>query len=136
MAKLTAKQRASLYKGYAALIAEAQAAGEAALAAATPVPMIVTQHANPLNDASPVTRAYYVEGGTCGFAWVSVFPGGSSFARWARKNAGFASSTSMGTYLWVRQGGQSMDRKEAYARAYVKVLQAAGIQAYLGSRMD
>ena len=41
-----------------------------------------------------------------------------------------------GLSVWVSEGGQSMERKEAYARAYADVLRAAGIEAYAGSRMD
>ena len=41
-----------------------------------------------------------------------------------------------GLHFWVGLFNQSMTRKEAYASAFAKVLNEAGIQAYADSRMD
>lgn len=121
----------------AALHAKAHAAGRAAGEAATPTPMVVVQRENPLDDTSPVVKTYApVADGLCGFAWIRIRPGNSSYARWAKKTLGAHSGYYGGTEIWVDGFGQSVARKEAYARAYAEVLQAAGISAYPDSRLD
>ena len=121
---------------HAIIWSEASAAGNAALAAATPSPMVVEQHASVLDDASPVVQRYVVEGGVCGFAWVHISPGTHSFARWAKKLGIGHKAYYGGLDLWVHEGGQSMERKMAWASAAATVLKAYGIPASTGSRMD
>lgn len=123
-------------KDCAALFAKADAAGKAAAVANVPTPMIVSEHANPLNDASPVKNSWFVADGACGFAWVIVRPGNCSFANWLKKNAGARPAYYGGTEYWIRDYGQSVERKEAYARAFAKVVSEAGIKAYADSRLD
>ena len=41
-----------------------------------------------------------------------------------------------GWYVSVREFGQSMTRKEAYAEAFAKVLTEEGMSCYVDSRMD
>jgi hypothetical protein len=41
-----------------------------------------------------------------------------------------------GLMIWVSEGNQSYDRKRAYAEAYARVLNEAGIKAYANSRLD
>lgn len=116
---------------------KAHAAGCAAAEANVPVPMIVQERASPLNDNSPVTRSWHVSEGVCGFAWITVKPGTSSFARWLVKNDLARSAYEGGVSIWVSSYGQSMERKEAYAHAFAKVLRENGIsRAWAGSRMD
>jgi len=129
---------------WAKLYADADAAGRKAADAATPVPMLVGTPKNML--ASLVGRddggfdekepVYYVSDGVCGFAWVLVRPGNSSFARWLAKTDKGSAAYGGGVSIWVSGYGQSMQRKEAYAGAFAKVLQDAGITAYSQSRMD
>lgn len=119
-----------------ALFGKAHAAGNAAAAALIPVPMIVAEHASPLDDASPVVQSWQVEGGVCGFAWVTISPGTSKAARFAKEHYGARKGYYGGMELRVSQFGQSMQKKEAYAGAFAAVLSAAGITAYSGSRMD
>lgn len=118
------------------LWAKADAAGKEAAEKCVPTPMVVTQHANPLDDGSPVTKAWHVPQGVCGFAWVNINPGNCSFALWAKKELGAHKSYRRGVDIWVSAYGQSMELKEAYARGVAKTLQAAGIRAYASSRMD
>ena len=127
-----------------ALWRKAVAAGDAALAACTPTPMIVTEHANPLDDNSAPVKKWFVSGGVCGFAEVRVpYKGkGITFIN-AMKKAGMAGERKAwskhyhgGYYYWVSVGGQSMQLKEAWARAAAEVLCAAGIDAWMTSRMD
>jgi hypothetical protein len=98
--------------------------------------MIVTQHADPMDDNSPVKKEWFVADGVCGFAWITVHPANCSFAIWAKKNDGWRAAYGGGMQKWVSQFNQSMQRKEAYAAAYAGVLASHGIKAYSGSRMD
>ena len=41
-----------------------------------------------------------------------------------------------GWYVSVREFGQSLTRKEAYAEAFAKVLSEVGMRCYVDSRMD
>jgi hypothetical protein len=119
------------------VFAMAERAGRAAGDTVVPVPMHVVEHANPLDDASPVVRRYApVLDGVCGFAWITIHPGGSPAARYAKKFLGAKAAYGGGTQIWVRSYNQSMTRKSAYATAFAKVLTDNGITAYAGERMD
>lgn len=118
------------------LFDRAHAAGMAALKSHTPRPMTVVGHTNPLDDSSPVREAWHVSEGVCGFAWVVIHPGNCSFACWLRKNKIGHKHYYGGWEIWVSEGGQSMERKQAYAQAFAEVVKTAGIKAYTGSRMD
>lgn len=131
-----ADERVARGKGHADLYDKAHAAGVLAAGAKIPIPMIVQQHANPLNDNSPVTQQWQVDGGVCGFAWITVRPGNSSFALWLKKNKDASKSYRGGMEIWVSAYCQSMERKEAYAQAFTDILREAGLNAYAGSRMD
>lgn len=116
---------------------DAHVAGMIAAGAMTPTPMIVEQHANMLDDASPVVKSWTVLDGACGFAWVIVKPGNSPFANWAKKYKGAKKDYYGGVRVkWVSEFNQSIARKEAYAGAFAKVLSDAGIKAYANSRLD
>ncbi len=81
-----------------------------------PTPMIVEQHLNSFDDGSPVVQSWKVDGGVCGFAWVSIKPGTSKFARWLKENEiGQTDSYRGGVCIWVHDFGQSMECKEKYA---------------------
>ena len=121
----------------AELFAQADAAGKRAADACVPVPMTVIERANPFDDTSAIVREYApVNDGVCGFAWVTVRPGTSSFARYLTRAHGARKDYYGGTAYWVSAYNQSMERKYAYARAFADVLSASGINAYPNSRMD
>lgn len=130
---------------------EAVEAGMKALNECTPIPMVVEQHVNVLDDNSPVTKAYYVEGGVCGFAEIrfkATTPENRKFLngckkaglagedKFENKNVVWTKSYQGGFSYWVSVGGQSMAKKEAFAYAYNEVLNKYGIKAYVSSRMD
>jgi hypothetical protein len=123
-------------KAYEKLYARAFAAGRMAGELAKPTPMVVTQRENPLNDNSPIQQAWHVPEGVCGFAWIIVRPGGSSFARWLKTEKDHRRDYYGGICIWVDDHGQSMARKQAHAEAFAKVLREAGINAHANSRMD
>jgi hypothetical protein len=103
-----------------------------------PTPMIVGSPTHILgNDIDPNKPTYYVPSGVCGFAWINVRDGRSSFARWLKKNdLGRPDSYYGGVTIWVYKFGQSYEKKRAYAGAFSSVLNEAGIKAYSMSRLD
>jgi hypothetical protein len=130
------------------LLARAEDAGLKAMEKITPTPMVVQQHANVLDDNSPVTRQWDVPTGVCGFAWVVIKCKGKG-VRFITglKKAGIAgdensfkritrSSYYRGFMYSVHDGGQSYEWKTAYAHAFAEVLQNEGIECYSGSRLD
>lgn len=118
------------------VFAEAHAAGMAAGKGHSPTPMVVQQHASAFNDNSPVVKEWFVGDGVCGFAWVNLRPGNSRAANFAKKNLGAHKDYYGGVSIWCHEFGQSMERKQAYARAYASVLFRHGIYAHAQSRMD
>ena len=129
--------REARYAAFEALLARAREAAHAAGSAATPKPMGVVEPSDPMDLASPIRRAWHVREGACGFAWVSVHPANSSFARWAIKH-GYADRAAYdgGIKFHIREFNQSVDRKYAAALAMETVLREAGLEAYAQSRLD
>lgn len=119
------KARAARNDGFVELVARAHEAGLNAGYNARPVPMGVIDK----------NCIYRIDDGACGFAWVS-FPGNTAFGRWAKKQGIARPHWPSGLCVWVSEFGQSVDRKSAYAGAYARVLNDAGIAAYAGSRLD
>ena len=104
------------------IIQEAQAAGLAAGEAAVPTPMVV---GTPISlfggDIDPTKPVYHVPESLCGFAWVTVKPGTSRLARVLKEmNLAEPNSYERGVTVWVEEFGQSVTRKEAYARAFAR----------------
>jgi hypothetical protein len=140
MAKATGLSKMAL----AGLMRDAHVAGMLAGKAAMPPTMVVSQHASPMDDASPVVKEWVVPEGPCGFAWVTIRPANSRAARvmaetFDGKFGGSAKRDSYagGMMLWIHEFNQSMVRKAAYADAFATVLRDAGIAGVSsGSRMD
>ncbi len=126
------------YEHFNQIIENARKAGMDALEAAKPTPVIFGQAKSLFSSEIDMSKpTYYEEEGVCGFASIH-FKGNTAFGRWAKKS-GIAKPHDYygGLYIWVSEGNQSMARKEAYARAFVKVLKDAGINdAWMTSRMD
>jgi hypothetical protein len=120
-----------------ALYYKADAAGKDAVANLKVIPMVVG-HAKGFfgNDIDYSKPTYYVEDGLCGFAWVNIKPANSKFANWLKKQGLARKGTYGGLSMWIRDYNQSVQKKEAYAHAFAKVLQDAGINAYADSRLD
>jgi hypothetical protein len=116
------------------LFDKAHAAGMAAGEGAAPQPMYVVQRHVVTGEI--IKRYPPVMDGVCGFAWINIRPGNSPFANWMKKNTHASKSWEGGIEYWVREFNQSMQRKEAFARAFADVLMQAGVKAYAGSRMD
>jgi hypothetical protein len=118
------------------VFSKAEAAGHEAATAHAPTPMTVVQKASPMDDSSPTVKEWHVPEGVCGFAWIVITPGTSREAKFAKKYHGASKHYYGGVSIWVGDYGQSMERKEKYARAFAGVLKEAGIKAYADSRMD
>lgn len=110
--------------------------GNLAVQAATIAPMIVQQRANPLNDNSEVQRQWLVNDGVCGFASVIVKPANCKFAKYLKEQGLGRKHYYGGMSMPVRDFNQSLQKKEAYAYAFVRVLEQNGVNAYVESRMD
>lgn len=127
---------------YAAVWREAKAAGEAAARACTPTPMTVFDaHL----DGTPVKggQTYFVPSGLCGFATIIIKPATSGFARWLKANERTYKHYYGGLSYFVHAEctngttfSQSVDIKEAWARAAVKVLRDHGISCGMETRLD
>jgi len=110
-------------EAHSRLFTEAAQAGSDAGNAHEPRPMTIKGYA-------PIT------GGVCGFAWVTIRPATSSFARWMKKKGHARPAYGGGVQVWISHYSQSMEKKMAYAQAMADVLTEGGIKAYAGSRMD
>ena len=119
-------ERINRYAKYQEIIDQAYKAGIEAGKNARPIPMYV------IDQGIPIDR---IDDGACGFAWIA-FPGNTSFGKWAKKQGLARSHYPSGLCVWVSEFGQSVDRKDAFAGAYAKVLKENGIDAYAGSRLD
>ena len=112
------------HKQCRAMFDAAHAAGVLAAEEATPTPMLVQQHASPLDDSSPVTKQWEVPEGPCGFAMVLIRPATSRFANWLKKNGHAQYSDYYKAVLFFINGyGQSHTRKKAFAGAFARELQ-------------
>jgi hypothetical protein len=128
---------------YRDLYDEADKAGREAVSNTTPTPMIVRQHSNPLDDSSEVVKEYGpILDGVCGFAWINIKPGNHPFCNWLKKE-GLARKDSYygGVTIWVHDFEQSLEKKQAYAQAFAKVINKAfdnipKFNALAMSRMD
>lgn len=131
-------------KTFDLIVKEADAAGKAAVEKLEVVPMIVGQETSMFSNKIDYSKpTYYVADGVCGFAWVDVYPANKGNTRAGKEERkllerfGFRKNDYAKTYqLWVSAYNQSMQKKEAYARAYADVLRANGLKAYSGSRLD
>jgi len=139
------------------LIEKAESAGELAMkeliASKKVVPMVVQEHADMADDNSEVVQEWVVEGGPCGFASIRVkcvngpsrkfinqlkkagLAGGD---RYSGYHTEWSKSDYYGGYMksFTLIGGQSLAYKTAYASAYARVLEEAGIDTWVWSRMD
>lgn len=118
---------------YEKAYAQAHAIAHAAALKAVPAVMVVEEVVGP----NPGQRWVEPEG-ACGFAWIKVRPGNSSFAKWCVKNKNAHKAYDGGVDIWVGDYNQSYDRKMAYASAFARniamTLSLSGITA--GGRLD
>jgi hypothetical protein len=121
----------------------ADMAGRKAVKELNVIPMVIGQETYFGSGVIDPSTREYVSDGPCGFAWVLVFPANKGNTRLGKEerrvleSAGFRKNDYEKSYqLWISDFNQSMQKKEAYARAFAEVLRENGIRAYSGSRMD
>ncbi len=122
---------------YETLYAEAVRRGQDAGEQCIPVPMVVEQHVNPLDDNSPVRRSWEVSDGVCGFAWV-LFPDcRKPFVKWLL-DVGHAGKRygKPGATIWIMSHNQSMARKMAHATTMRDYFASVGIECSSHSMID
>jgi hypothetical protein len=117
------------------LYQSAHAAGNAAVESTVVRPMIV-RWVDPVSYTGEAIQEYIVDDGVCGFASVIVKPANSAFAKYLAAHHGASKAYSGGMSLYISDFNQSLQRKEAYAKAFASVLVDAGINAHYESRMD
>ena len=124
---------------YTKILNKAHEAGMAAGNEKVPTPMVLVD--SDLLDR-PIGKTYYVPEGPCGFAWVVTNEhGNGKFVKYLKSISDGPTVGNKyyygGYYVkWVRDFGQSIEKKEAYADAYAAILKDYGIKAYSGSRLD
>ena len=101
------------------------------------VPMVVGTPTELMgNDIDYSKKTYFVESGVCGFAGVVIKPARGKFVSYLKSlDMGYKHYYG-GWYVSVREFGQSLTRKEAYAEAFAKVLGEVGMRCYVDSRLD
>ena len=88
------------------------------------------------NEIDYSKKTYVVEGGVCGFAGVVIKPARGKFVSYLKSIGKGNKHYYGGWYVSVRELGQSLARKEAYAEAFAGVLKEVGMRVYVDSRMD
>lgn len=121
---------------------EAKIAGELAARATHPTPIeVYDAHL----DGSPVKGGgrWISPGGVCGFAWVVIKPATGGFVRWLKEQRigykGYRGGWTVPAHPDFGRGTplcQSLEIKNAYARAMAAVLRANGIPAASDYRLD
>jgi hypothetical protein len=101
-----------------------------------PQPMVIYRAKGVFDNSPADDNRYVVEGGPCGFAWVTIKPATQSFVRWLKKNDIGRKSYYGGWDVPINEHGQSIERKIAHAKAMKDLLESANIKCYVGSRMD
>lgn len=126
---MTSKDQDLKFRG---LLVAAHISGMSAGHAARPTPMGFYQSDLSGRQLGPVE---IVSEGVCGFAWVR-FPGNTAFGRWAKKTKNARPAYPKGLSISCSEFNQSMERKEAYCRAFAEVLKANGVDCCTESRLD
>jgi hypothetical protein len=121
---------------FGTVLRAARARGASAATAVTPVPMVVQEHANVMDDSSPVAQSWFVADGVCGFAWVIINPGTSAFARWLIKHGHAKPHYCGGVSIWISDYNQCHQKKVAHAAEMASYLRSVGISAHAGDRLD
>ena len=118
------------------IYAEAYEAGLAAGKDADTPKFVVGTPTTALGNDIDFKKKTYILDGLCGFAWVNISPARGAFVNWLKSQEIGSKGYYGGYEIWVREFGQSVDRKSAFAGAFAQVLGKYGIEASAGSRLD
>lgn len=120
---------------YSAFIEKAHQAGMAAGEVVQTATMVVGVPTTPLSsDIDPSKKVYMVPDGICGFAYLNT-AGNTPFGRYC-KRLGWRPAFRGGLFTSVRPFGQSLERKTAYAQAWVASMQESGVSVSYETRVD
>lgn len=140
MIKEKEEAKAIRFEHFTSVLGEAIEAGNAAGNSLVPIPMVVEQHEHNFDDASEITKEWYVADGICGFAWIDIVPANHPFANFVKKYHDKELSITKGTHrgisIHVHEFGQSYQRKTSYAAAFAAVLRLYDIPANAGGMVD
>lgn len=100
------------------------------------VPKFVVGDAIGLSNEIDYSKPTFIMDGLCGFAWVTIKPARGALVNYLKSRQVGSNGYYGGFEIWVREFGQSVDRKTAFARAFADVLNKYGINASVGSRLD
>ena len=89
-----------------------------------------------LSDEIDFSKKTYVLDGLCGYAWVNISPARGAFVNYLKSREIGRKGYYGGYEISVREFGQSVDRKYAFAQAFAEVLGKYGIEAFAGNRLD
>jgi len=135
MAQVTEKKKALTKNQCHNIYVEAYEAGLKAGKDAD-TPKFIVGDAIGLSDEIDFSKKTYILDGLCGFAWVNISPARGAFVNYLKSREVGSKGYYGGYEIWVREFGQSVDRKTAFARAFADVLNKYGINASIGSRLD
>jgi len=99
-------------------------------------PKFIVGDAIGLSNEIDYSKPTFIMDGLCGFAWVNISPARGAFVNYLKSREVGSKGYYGGYQIWVREFGQSVDRKTAFARAFADVLNKYGINASVGSRLD
>ena len=140
MLNTKAEQATARYAEYQEWVTACSELANAAYINAQPAPMAVYETAGLSDAPKPGGKSWYVSEGVCGFAYVTIHPATSSFARWLSKNKigynAYTGGWQIPMHFFVGQIGQSLERAEAAAHAVANFLCQQGIDTHASSRMD
>jgi len=126
--KLGKRECARIYKeAYAAGLKAGKEVG---------VPKFIVGDAIGFSDEIDFSKKTYILDGLCGFAWINISPARGAFVIYLKSIKAGSKGYYGGYEIWVREFGQSVDRKSAFAGAFAEVLRKYGINASAGSRLD
>lgn len=136
MSQVLEKKKALTKSECKKIYVEAYEAGLAAGKDADTPKFVVGSPTTPLGSDIDFSKKTYILDGLCGFAWVTISPARGAFVNWLKSQEIGSKGYYGGYEIWVREFGQSVDRKSAFAGAFAGVLEKYGITAYTGSRLD
>ena len=99
-------------------------------------PKFIIGDAIGLSDEIDFSKKTYVLDGLCGYAWVNISPARGAFVNYLKSREIGRKGYYGGYEISVREFGQSVDRKYAFAQAFAEVLGKYGIEAFAGNRLD
>ena len=136
MSQVIEKKKAIGKRECARIYKEAYEAGLLAGKDADTPQFVVGSPTTALGSDIDFSKKTYILDGLCGYAWVNISPARGAFVTYLKSIDVGRKGYYGGFEVSVREFGQSVDRKYAFAQAFAEILGKYGIQASAGSRLD